>query len=157
MEKNNCTLTGHTYDIWELYDESHVSRKCLDCNYEEILPSGIDTLKQIKLQQEALPLLNSFLNISINDEAIIGYINVIINDCLPFINQDNKFKLMKKLNEVTHSSSLSEENKLLLNNLITSIKERNNDLQYDTIDYFEKYNQEALSSVIISSKTNLTK
>ena len=42
MEKNNCTLTGHKYDLWESINESQVSRTCKECNHVEILPKTFD-------------------------------------------------------------------------------------------------------------------
>lgn len=157
MEKNNCIINGHQYGLWQIENENEVSRTCLTCEQKQTYPMSSDTLKEIKKQQEANKLLTSFLNIPNYDNNLIGYLNIILDDVLNYINTEKKSLLVTKLAELTANSTLSEENKTLFERITTSIKSNNQEELFDTIEYFKIYNNDILTTPPIQEQTNLIK
>lgn len=154
---NNCNLTNHQYGLWQIENENEVSRTCNNCGFKQKYPTDIDTLKEIKKQEEAKPLLTSFLKISNDDINLIGSIYVILEDVVNFIDNQNKILLINKLTELKLTAPLTEENKISLDKFITSIKENDTDLLYDTIDFFKKHNEDVLSSPPLAPQPNFSK
>lgn len=157
MEKNNCTTNGHQYGLWQIESEKEVSRTCLNCAYKQKYPMTSDSLKEIKKQQEAAQLLTCFLNVPSYDDNLIGYINIILDDVLNYINFEKTSLLITKLNEFRENSILNEENKTLIEKIISHIESNNQEELSNIIDYFKLYNNEILNSPPIQTQTNLSK
>ena len=157
MEKNNCATNGHRYDLWQIENEKEVSRTCLDCVHKQIYPMTSDSLKEIKKQQEATQLLTNFLNVSSYNNNLIGYINIILDDVLNYINFEKASLLITKLNEIRENSILNEENKTLIEKIICHVKSNNQEELSNVIDYFKLYNNEILNSPPIQDRTGLSK
>ena len=109
MEKNNCTLNGHKYDLWESINESQVSRTCKECNYTEILPKTKETTQEIEKQEEAKKLLTAFLLLEPNEPNIIGYINLMQEDVENYLNNHHKIILYNKISEICSTLSIEQQ------------------------------------------------
>ena len=109
MEKNNCTLTGHKYDLWESINESQVSRTCKECNHVEVLPKTEETSKEIIKQEEAKKLLTAFLLLEPNEPNIIGYINLMQEDVENYLNNHHKIILYNKISEIYSTLAINQQ------------------------------------------------
>lgn len=153
-DMNRCITDDNNrkYGLWELKNETTAIRKCKCCNipFERPITKGI--LTQIKKQYEALPLLDSFLNLSLNDPNLVGYLNVILEDVINYIDDNRKQLFNNKLHEINQTQLISDENKIMLENFRRSIKHNDNDLFFDTLEYFHTFNQETLNNFVEYNK-----
>lgn len=145
MEKNNCNEVGHKYGVWDIKGENEIFRVCVSCGFVEQLPVTAEILEEVKKQIDAGKLLSSFTMLDVSDVNLIGYLNVILNDVVNYVNKDQKASLLAKLKEIENGASLTVENKNFIGRLITAINENNLELFYDTYDLFYEYNYEVLS------------
>lgn len=139
------------YGLWELKDEKMASRKCKCCGVEFERPITKEILNQIKKQYEAIALVESFLILDIEDPNLIGYLNVILEDAVDFIEDDKKVLLDRKLVDIYNSSIVSEENRMMIDSFRKAIIANDNDLFFDTMEYFKGYNKECLDNFFIGS------
>lgn len=156
MEKNNCT-NGHQYGLWQIENEKEVSRICLTCNYKQIYPKTSEVLKEYKQQIIAIKYLNHFLKVSGDDDNLISFINLIFDDVLGFIGPEHTSILLVKLNEFREKSTLSEENKTSLEQIISHKKNNNLEELYKEIDKFKSNNYFTLNTPPIQEQTNLSR
>lgn len=103
------------YGLWYLRNENTASRKCKCCGIDFYYPINKWVLIQIKKQQQALKLLESFLNLSFDDPNFIDYLNVILEDVVDYIEDTETFQpktlLDKKLTEFSLTYFVSEQSK----------------------------------------------
>lgn len=153
-DMNKCITDDNNrkYGLWELKNETTAIRKCKCCNvpFERPITKGI--LIQIKKQYEATPLLENFLNLSINNPNLIGYLNVILEDVVDYIDDTKKQLLNNKLHELNQTTLVSNENKIMIENFRKALKSDDNDLFYDTLEHFHIFNQESLNNFISYTK-----
>lgn len=134
------------YGLWEIKDENTAFRRCKCCDI--VFERGItkNILNQIKKQYEATVLLESFLSIYPSDVNLIGYLNVILEDAVDYIDDNNKLLLDQKLHELNSTTFVSEENKIMIENFRKAISNDDNDLFFDTMEYFKVHNVDSLQN-----------
>ena len=57
-----------------------------------------------------------------------------------------------KLHEINQTQLINDENKIMIENLRIAIKNNDNDLFFDTLEYFHTFNKESLNKFISYNK-----
>lgn len=122
------------------------------------VPVTTEILEEIKKQIEAEKLFIAFCQLNNEDENIIGYLDLMLNDYINFLTPENKNILINKMKEIELSSRLDNQNISHLHNLETNLKENDIEAFYDNLDDFHTYNiplfENALSNNEIQGRSH---
>ena len=75
---------------------------------------------------------------------MIGYFSVILDEVIDYIDDASKSLLINRISELLNSDYLDDENRLLFQEIMFSIRDNNIDLFYDIREYFSVYNADNL-------------
>lgn len=127
--------------IWCLDKENeNMAVKIVNATKTIKVPVTTEILEEIKKQIEAEKLFIAFCQLNNEDENIIGYLDLMLNDYINFLTPENKNILINKMAEIKLSSRIDNQNISHLHNLETSLKENDIETFYDTLDEFHTYN-----------------
>lgn len=104
------------------------------------VPVTTEILGEIKKQIEAEKIFMAFSQLNNEEENIIGYLDLILNDYINFLTPDSKNVLINKMKEIELSSQIDNQNIFHLKNLETGLKENDIEKFYDALDEFHTYN-----------------
>ena len=160
MDKASCpTSEGRKYGLWKLdMENNRAIRKCKCCGIPFFYPITKNILEQVKKQYDAINLLEAFIKLPFDDVNLMGYLNVIMEDVVGYVEDDETFKpktiLNNHLYELTSSSYISEENKKFIEKFIYAIKIDDNELFWDTMERFKINN---IAELAYFNESNLNK
>ena len=139
--------------IW--YIEDNMACRIHPETREKItLPLEEETLGQIKKQELASELFESFQKVPNDDINLIGYLDVILNEAFGYLDLSNKNQLLLRMEEIKNTNFVNEENKVFLNYFISFIKEGRIDAFLEVLEEFKKVNAPYLVAPLIENQTS---
>ena len=145
----NIQTSNTSENIWYLiYDENTKTTMAQKrANGTTItVPATTEILKTIKKQMEANEMAkNIFKKVGIDNENIVAYLYLILDQYINFLESDNLdylINMMKKLEESAHIDTI---NVSFINKLRTSYESKDNESFNDILEQFESYNTEYFS------------
>lgn len=105
------------------------------------VPATTEILKTIKLQMEAnLIAKKIFEKISIDNENIIAYLYLLLDQYINFLEADNLDYLINMMKKLEESSHIDADNISFINKLRTSYQLHDNENFNDLLEQFGNYN-----------------
>lgn len=146
MNDNNTTISEN---IWYLtYDENtKITMAQKRANGITItVPATTEILKIIKKQMEANQNAKKiFEKVSIDNENIIAYIYLLLDQYINFLESDNLNYLINMMKKLEESAHIDATNVSFINKLRTSYQSKDNENFNDVLEQFEFYNAEYFS------------
>ena len=151
----SCVNNNHKYGLWEINESENLAcRTCKNCGYkEEFLKEDIHD-KEIKKQKEADLFFKAFDKVDINDLNIIGYLNVILDDYVNYLDNDAKNLLLTKMEMLENSNIIDVNNSMYLKKLSSSLKSNDIDVFLDELELFQEYNAVYFNTILDNKESN---
>lgn len=110
------------------------------------VPATTEILKTIKLQMEAnLIAKKIFEKISIDNENIIAYLYLLLDQYINFLEADNLDYLINMMQKLEESTHIDADNISYINKLRTSYQLHDNENFNDLLEQFGNYNAKYFS------------
>ena len=152
MNNKSCIDTKHQYGLWNIDKESNlVWRTCNKCGFKRELPITDEIIDEINKQEEASKIFRAFQLVDDNDNNLINYIELILDDYVNYLGKSDFNLFVKRIKKLDDLDILDAKTILFLNRLetyfvvddIESINEDINNLGYYdehniNIDYYEQ-------------------
>lgn len=133
MNNKSCIDNGHQYGLWHIEKEQNIAwRNCNKCKFRRELPATDEIYGEIKKQEEALKIFRAFQMVDNNDENIINYLNLIIEDYMHYLDRKNLITLTSRIKELEQLDIINLQDAFYTTNL-------NNFLQLDDNDEVNSY------------------
>lgn len=101
MNNKSCIDNGHQYGLWHIEKEQNIAwRSCNKCRFRRELPATDEIYGEIKKQDEALKIFRAFQIVDNNDENIINYLNLIIEDYMHYLDRKSLIALTSRIKEL---------------------------------------------------------
>lgn len=155
MEKYNCMENGHVYGIWKDANDGNAERVCEQCSFICKVPIDEDIKGELEKQEYAIKLWQAFGKIQNDDQHLIDYLQIILEDGIPYLDRPIKDNVVTRMDEIKNSGYLTEENKVFFNYLMQIIHEKKNNgkLYWEIMDEFQNYNSKVLVSPLYEENT----
>lgn len=118
------------------------------------IPLNTEILEEMKKQLEASKVFNAFQQVSLDNVHIIGYLNLILDDYVNFLDKDSLTKLLTKMKQIEETNYLDPQNATYINHLRTSLEIDNIENFYDALEQFQSYNSEYFASILENNKVS---
>ena len=149
MENNvSCKDNKHQYGLWSIDDNNMACRTCEKCGYLEKFVATEEFHQQVSKQKEANLFLEAFQMVDNNDEHIIGYLNVILDDYLSFLGKDALSLLITRMEILGKDDKLDMQNAIYINYLHQYLRLNNFESFRDTLEQFQEYNAAYFASIV---------
>ena len=127
MNNKSCTNGKHKYGLWNIdKNKSFVYRTCDNCSYKLSLPITEEVIIEITKQEEASMIFRAFQLVSDNDENLINYIELILEDYINYLNKEDYFKFVKRIKMLDDKNILDSKSILFLHKLDIYLEVDNN-------------------------------
>lgn len=138
---NTNLINEYPKNIWCI-DKNNSNIAIKQTNTKTIkVPITTEILEEIKKQIEASLIFKAFQKVTPEDKNLIGYINLILNDYINFLDEDTLNKLIIELKKMEQSNQLDNQNNLYLNNMIHSLEINDRENFEELLEQFSNYNQ----------------
>ena len=163
ITKENQTMNGnieHEYPkgiwckgIWCIDNTN--PNMALKISGEKIIkvPLTKEILEEIKRQIEANKLFKFFQQVNINNEHIIGYLNLILDDYVNFLDTDNLNNLIIEMTKLEKVDHIDTTNILYITKLRTCLETNKTETFYETLEQFQNYNQKYFTNAFLSENS----
>lgn len=142
----NIQTHTQSENIWYLiYDENNnVMMAQRTSNGVTIkVPATTEILKMIKKQMEAnAEAKKIFEKVSPNNEHIIAYLYLLLDQYIDFLESDNLSYLINMMQQLEKSEHIDNNNTTFINRLRISYQEKDSENFNDILEQFEAYNYE---------------
>lgn len=151
----SCVDNKHKYSLWEINESDGLAcRTCKNCGNEEKFLADDFHFQEIKKQKEADLFFKAFNKADNHDENIIGYLNVILDDYINYLEDTKLNILINKMEELENSSVIDVQNSMFLKNFGQSLKTSNFDDFLDCLDSFQEYNASYFATILNPEEVN---
>lgn len=117
-----------------------------------------DFKKDINKHKKSSIYLENFLQVPEEDEQMLGYLYVILYDCVNYLNEKQIKKLIGKMKQIGQLDMVDIQNASYISAFCTSLentfKENEVDIFYDTLEEFYKYNVPYFQQVLSQNTEN---
>lgn len=145
MNNKSC-IDKHQYDLWNIDNEKKIAyRVCDKCKFRRELPITEEITYELTKQIEASKIFKAFMLVNDNDENIINYIELILEDYVNFLSKADYKSLVKRIKKLEELDILDARNILYLNQLDTYfiLETNEDDMQLEKLNInFNTYKQE---------------
>lgn len=156
MENNvSCNDNQHQYGLWSIDDNNMACRTCEKCGYTEKFVATDEFKRQVTRQKEAKLFFEAFQKTSNDDEHIIGYLNVILDDYLSYLGKDALNLLITRMEILGKNDKLDMQNAVYINYLHQYLRLNNSEAFLDTLEQFQEYNNAYFMSAFKNSGRQL--
>lgn len=111
------------------------------------VPLSKEILEVIKKQIEANKIFNAFQKINNDDTNIIGYLNLILDDYVNFLDTYSLSQLIGRLKAIEESNYLDSQNIIYVGQLRTNLESKDIESFYDILEQFQSHNKQYFDSV----------
>jgi len=126
--------------IWHI-NENNENEASKTFNGKTItVPLTTEILEEMKRQIEADKIFKAFQQVSNENEHIIGYLNLILDDYINFLDQNNLMLLINKMKQIEVTDYIDSQNSFYVNQLRTSLEIQNIDNFYEILEQFQAHN-----------------
>lgn len=120
MNNKSCQENKHHYGLWYINNENNKTyRICDKCQFMRELPITEEIITEIKKQEEAAKIFNAFQLVDDNDENIINYLELILEDYINYLNKNDFSKLIKRIKKLEKLDIIDAKHILCHNQLDT--------------------------------------
>lgn len=119
------------------------------------VPATKEILEEIKKQMEAHKIFNAFQKKNVNDEHIIGYLNLILDDYINHLDTNSINNLIAKMKQI--SEVVDYQNTTYITQLITNLAQNNTDDFYETLEQFQSHNASYFATAFTQLETTTIK
>lgn len=110
------------------------------------VPATTEILKTIKKQMEANEISKKiFEKVGIDNENIIAYLYLILDQYINFLESDNLDYLINMMKKLEESTEIDSTNVSFINKLRTSFQSKDGETFNDLLEQFKTYNTEYFS------------
>lgn len=131
--------------------------KNMACRYSKghliEVPVTTEILEEIKRQIEAAEVFEAFQNIDIQNEHILGYLNVILRDYVNFLGIDKTNVLINKMKLLANENIIDDQNTIFMNSLSSCLESSDIDTFDDLLEQFYNYNQHQFENAFTEEKS----
>lgn len=151
----SCVDNKHQYGLWNIDDQNNVAfRSCDNCGYREEFKATEEYHQEIKKQKEAALFLQAFQVVENQDEHVIGYLNVILDDYVNYLGRDSLNLLIAKMESLGTSDKLDVQNAVFVIQLQQFLRLNNMEAFQDGLEQFQKYNAPYFATITNEEATN---
>ena len=119
MDNKSCT-NKHQYGLWNIdKNKSIVYRVCDKCGYKLNLPITEEIVMEITKQEEASKIFKAFQSVDNNDDNIINYLELILEDYVNYLSKDDYKNLIRRIKKLEELDIIDAKNILYLQKLDT--------------------------------------
>lgn len=105
------------------------------------IPATTEILKTIKMQVEANANAKKiFENVSIDNENIVAYLYLLLDQYINFLESDNLDYLINMMKQLEESAHIDATNASFINKIRKSYESKDNESFNDLLEQFERYN-----------------
>ena len=151
----SCVDNKHKYGLWEI-KEGMACRTCKHCGIQEKFKTEDKDVyhQEIEKQKEANLFIRAFNNVDNHDEKIVGYLNVILDDYVNYLNDEDLILLIKKMDGLESSNEIDIQNSIHIKKLCYALKTSNLDDFFDNLEKFQEYNANYFATILNNNETN---
>ena len=103
------------------------------------LPITTEILEEVKKQIEAEKYFNLFQVVKKQDEMIIGYLKMMLDDYYNYLSDDHQMEFLKHIQSISHL--VDTKNSSYLQKICNCLDKQNLDDFLDITEEFQQYNQ----------------
>lgn len=145
MNNKSC-IDRHQYGLWNIDNEKNIAyRICDKCKFRRELPITEEITHEINKQIEASKIFKAFMLVNDNDENIINYLELILEDYVNYLSKTDYKALSKRIKKLEELDILDARNILYLSQLDTYfvLETTEDTMQLDELNIkFDTYEQE---------------
>lgn len=145
----SCIDNGHQYGLWSIDNENKTAwRRCRKCKFKRELPITEEICNEVKKQDEALNLFKAFQLVDNNDENLLNYLNLILEDYLNYLDRKSLILLTSRIKELEQLNIINIQDIFYIGNLDSYFELNDTDSESDS--YFESIQNDELNITIDS-------
>ena len=115
MDNKSCVDNKHQYGLWDIDKEIDCAfRVCDKCSFKRVLPITKEVKEEIERQDEALKIFKAFQLVSNEDENIVNYLDLILDDYVNYLSKENFKKLRKRVKVLEDLDIIDAKNVIYL-------------------------------------------
>ena len=101
MNNKSCVENNHQYGLWNIDKEQKMGwRICSKCKFRRELPITEEIQIEVQKQEEAVKIFKAFQMIDNQDENMVNYLNLIIEDYINYLDRKSLRILIAKMHEL---------------------------------------------------------
>lgn len=144
-----CVDNQHQYGLWSIDKQTNVAfRSCENCGFHEEFKATEEYHQEVKKQKEAELFFKAFQMVENHDEHIIGYLNLILDDYVNYLEKDSLNLLITKMEALSTSDKLDVQNALFVNQLQKFLRLNNVEAFQEGLEQFQNYNAPYLNGAL---------
>lgn len=145
MNENSTKSENIWYLIYDENTKTTMAQKTSN-GITITVPATTEILKTIKKQMEANEISKKiFEKVGIDNENIIAYLYLILDQYINFLESDNLDYLINMMKKLEESTEIDSTNVSFINKLRTSFQSKDGETFNDLLEQFETYNTEYFS------------
>ena len=124
--------------IWVIDEEKNTAFR-MKGGVKIELPITTEILEEVKKQIEAEKYFNLFQEVKKQDEMIIGYLKMMLDDYYNYLSDDHQMEFLKHIQSISHL--VDTKNSSYLQKICNCLDKQNLDDFLDITEEFQQYNQ----------------
>ena len=134
MNNKSCVENNHQYSLWNIDQGQNIAwRVCSKCKFRRELPITEEIQIEVQKQEEAVKIFKAFQMIDNQDENMVNYLNLIIEDYINYLDRKSLRILIAKMHELEQLDIINIQDILYNNELKTYFEIESNETNHNSL------------------------